>query len=130
MASFKCRIVTVQSLISGFLQMQDPETVPMCAVAFSFELTRESVDRWGPTRRHINVARTITAFIGQARSNSALQSSLEKAVTRDEVAAIAKEQGYDAITSSNELLGGQDLEAVTGGLINAGTVCSMATCNC
>ena len=72
----------------------------------------------------------LTAFIGQARSNSALQNSLEKAVTRDEVAAIAKEQGYDVITSSNEPLIGQDLEAVAGGLTNAGTVCSAATCNC
>lgn len=72
----------------------------------------------------------LTAFIGQARSNSALQSSLEKAASRDEVAAIAKEQGYDVTTSRNELLSGQDLEAVAGGLTNAGTVCSMATCNC
>ena len=72
----------------------------------------------------------LTVFIGQARSNTALQSSLQKAASRDEVAAIAKEQGYDVITSRNELLSGQDLEAVAGGLTNAGTVCRMATRNC
>ena len=72
----------------------------------------------------------LQSFLAQAKGDINLQSQLKKAVDIQAVEAIAKNYGCDVTTRRMAMLSNQDLESVAGGVTNAGTICSMATCHC
>ena len=57
----------------------------------------------------------LKAFLAKAQDDSNLQSKLKAAKSSDDVAAIAKEHGYEFSAENFEQMNQQDLEGVAGG---------------